>query len=91
MVKCFREAGWMLNPSKATMFEWARIPQEFEDSETFAVELLKQCGIIVTPGTAFGPEGKRYVRLALVVEDDQIIEAGKRLKDCTFFQRNHVQ
>lgn len=85
MVSCFAQAGWKLRPSKATMFEWARIPQGYADSETFAVALLKKCGIIVTPGTAFGSEGKQYVRLALVVEKEQILEAGRRMKESGMF------
>ena len=90
MVQSFGEAGWKLRPSKATMFEWARIPQGYENSEDFALALLKRCGIIVTPGTAFGEEGKKYVRLALVVEKEQIEEAGKRLKESGLFVHDRM-
>ncbi len=32
----------------------------------FAEELMERAGIIVTPGSSFGPEGEGYVRFALV-------------------------
>ena len=86
MVRCFQEAGWQIRPNRATMFLWARIPQGYADSEAFALALLKHCGIIVTPGTSFGREGERYVRIALVVEDAQIEEAGRRLKESGLFR-----
>ena len=86
MVRCFQEAGWQIRPNRATMFLWARIPQGYADSEAFALVLLKHCGIIVTPGTSFGREGERYVRIALVVEDAQIEEAGRRLKESRLFR-----
>ena len=37
-------------------------------------------------GTSFGREGERYVRIALVVEDAQIEEAGRRLKESGLFR-----
>ena len=86
MVRCFQEAGWQIRSNRATMFLWARIPQGYADSEAFALSLLKHCGIIVTPGTSFGREGERYVRIALVVEDAQIEEAGRRLKESRLFR-----
>ena len=85
LISLFADAGWKIRPSQATMFLWARIPDRFEDSESFALALLQECGIVVTPGTAFGNEGKRYVRIALVVDDKMIIKAGERLKNSALF------
>ena len=80
-----REAGWVIRPSAATMFVWARIPDAFADSEQFALSLLAECGIVVTPGTEFGAEGRRHVRIALVISDEQIEEAAQRLaRSCLF-------
>ena len=79
LVRRFGEAGWVIRPSAATMFVWARIPDAFADSEQFALSLLAECGIVVTPGTEFGAEGRRHVRIALVISDEQIEEAAQRL------------
>ena len=85
LVRRFGEAGWVIRPSAATMFVWARIPDAFADSEQFALSLLAECGIVVTPGTEFGAEGRRHVRIALVISDEQIDEAAQRLvRSCLF-------
>lgn len=81
----FAQAGWNLQLTLATMFIWAKIPDEYEDSYAFAKDLLLKTGVLVTPGLAFGQEGNRYVRLALVTEDQTIIEAAKRFKEVGFF------
>ena len=85
LVRRFGEAGWVIRPSAATMFVWARIPDAFADSEQIALSLLAECGIVVTPGTEFGAEGRRHVRIALVISDEQIEEAAQRLvRSCLF-------
>lgn len=85
LVRRFGEAGWTIRPNAATMFVWARIPDAFSDSEQFALSLLAECGIVVTPGTEFGAEGRRHVRIALVISDEQIEEAAQRLaRSCLF-------
>ena len=50
--------------STATMFLWLEVPAG-ESSEEFASRLLTH-GLIVSPGTFFGPAGEGYWRLALV-------------------------
>ncbi len=50
---------------KASLYIWAEIPQNYADSEQFAFELLKRKQILVTPGTAFGSNGQRYVRVSI--------------------------
>lgn len=67
--------GWPVDRSPSTMFVWAKIPAKFDDSETFAMELVRRAGVIVTPGSAFGPSGRDHVRLALVQDEDKIHEA----------------
>ena len=69
------------------MFVWAKIPDEWQDSFAFAKDLLHETGILVTPGLAFGEQGRRYVRLALVVSSYTIRTAAKRLLDTRFFLR----
>ncbi len=86
MVKEFTKAGWPIQPSCATMFIWAQIPDQYEDCVQFAKELLNKTGIIVTPGLSFGEEGKRFVRLALVQDQEIICEAADRIKQSRFFK-----
>ena len=72
--------GWNMEKPQATMFVWAKIPDKFKDSETFSRELLEKAGVLVTPGSAFGPSGEGFVRLALVREEEMLIQAAEQLE-----------
>lgn len=72
------EAGWHMEKPAGTMFVWASIPDSYQDSEAFVADLLDKTGVLVTPGSAFGPSGEGYVRMALVQSEDtmkKIVEA----------------
>lgn len=75
----FSKAGWQIAPVKATMFVWAPIPDDFEDSQEFLYTLLDRTGVLVNAGTSFGQQGKRFVRLALVRSDEEVEEAARRI------------
>ena len=62
----FSRIGWKMEKPVATMFVWAPLPKGYTDSMEFATQLLQRAGVLVTPGSAFGPTGEGYVRLALV-------------------------
>lgn len=64
------EAGWHMEKPAGTMFVWAPIPSSYQDSESFVADLLDKTGVLVTPGSAFGPSGEGYVRMALVQSED---------------------
>ena len=74
------EIGWKMDKPEATMFVWAKIPDKFSDSTSFAMELAEKAGLLVTPGSAFGPSGEGYVRLALV-QDEDVLKKAARLVD----------
>lgn len=74
------EIGWKMDKPEATMFVWAKIPDNFSDSTSFAMELAEKAGLLVTPGSAFGPSGEGYVRLALV-QDEDVLKKAARLVD----------
>ena len=48
------------------MFVWAGLPAGFDSSLLFVQELFERSGVLTTPGSAFGPSGEGYVRMALV-------------------------
>lgn len=77
----FNSIGWHMKKSEATMFVWAQIPPKYEKSIDFAMDMINRAGVMVTPGSAFGPSGEGHVRIALVQDIDDIkkaIEAVKR-------------
>lgn len=76
-----RDIGWNVPDSQGSMFVWAKIPEGFESSEAFVLELMERSGVIVVPGTAFGSLGEGYVRMALVYPVEVIEEAVKAIED----------
>ena len=73
--------GWKVEKCAATMFVWAEIPEKFTSSDQFAMELLERAGVLVTPGSAFGPSGEGHVRMALVQDGDVIEKAVRAIRD----------
>lgn len=67
--------GWKIDKPEATMFVWAAIPSHYATSEEFVMDMVTQSGVIVTPGSAFGPSGEGYVRMALVQEEENLMQA----------------
>ncbi len=72
--------GWNLSPIKATFYVWAPVPKGY-DSASFCSKVLEDCGIVVVPGSGYGPEGEGYFRVALTESVPRIQEALTRLKE----------
>lgn len=55
--------GWNVTPPRAGMFVWAEIPEPWKKmgSIDFAMKLLNEGGVAVSPGRGFGPEGEGAV------------------------------
>jgi LL-diaminopimelate aminotransferase len=77
-----REIGWDVPDSKGTMFVWAKLPEGYEDSSAFTMELMERSGVIVTPGASFGSLGEGYIRMALVLPPRKMREAVAAIRDC---------
>ncbi|MTV50247.1 aminotransferase class I/II-fold pyridoxal phosphate-dependent enzyme [Heliobacillus mobilis] len=71
--------GWKMDKPKASMFVWAPIPAGFASSFEFAEKFLRETGVLVVPGNAFGDSGEGFVRIALVVPEKRIEEAIDRI------------
>ena len=70
-----RSIGWNVPDSHGSMFVWAPIPDGYENSMTFCLELIEKANVICTPGSSFGPSGEGYVRFALTMPVEKIQEA----------------
>ncbi len=82
MVESFTRAGWPIEPPKATMFVWARVPEKFKQMKSleFSKLLLTEAKVAVSPGIGFGEYGDDYVRMALVENVHRIRQAAKNIK-----------
>ena len=61
----FASRGVGIAGSDATFYLWVVVPGE-RPSVGWALELLDAAGVIVAPGSYFGPAGEGYVRMAMV-------------------------
>lgn len=72
--------GWDVPPPPATMFVWARIPTT-DNAQDFAVRLLREANVAVSPGSGFGLDGEGYVRFALVENEQRIAQAVRGMRN----------
>jgi alanine-synthesizing transaminase len=74
-------AGWQVPAPRSTMFVWAPIPAPYAGmpSVEFARMLLREAGVVVSPGVGFGAEGEGHVRFALIETEARLREAGERI------------
>lgn len=76
-----RSIGWNVKNSEGTMFVWAKIPQGYNSSKEFCMELMEKAGVVCTPGDAFGSLGEGYVRFALVLPSDELFDVVNAIKN----------
>jgi LL-diaminopimelate aminotransferase len=77
-VSALRAAGFVLDSPKAAMYLWVALPAGVP-SAAFARQTLEETGALVLPGSAFGPAGEGFFRIALTVGPDRLKEAAARL------------
>jgi alanine-synthesizing transaminase len=82
VVQGLRLAGWDVEPCRGGMFLWVKIPPAFaaEGSYAFAMRLLEEAGVVVSPGIGFGPEGEGHVRMALVENEKRLRQAMRGIR-----------
>jgi succinyldiaminopimelate transaminase len=69
-------AGFAVDHSVAGLFLWVR---RDDRSAAELVDWFADLGILVAPGTFYGPAGHRHVRIALTATDERIDAAVRRL------------
>jgi len=74
--------GWEIPKPKATMFVWAKIPDQYKKmgSLGFSKMVLQKAKVAVSPGIGFGADGDRFIRFALVENQHRIRQAIRGIK-----------
>jgi alanine-synthesizing transaminase len=88
LIQGLRLGGWTeFDVPCAGMFVWARLPEEFRrlGSMDFALRLMEDAEVAVSPGLGFGPEGEGHVRMALIENRQRLQQAARQIRRA--FQR----
>jgi len=73
----FTEAGFPVARPKATMYIWCPLPKNIP-SAVFGERLLQDEGVVVLPGSAFGPGGEGFFRVSFITSPERLREAAGR-------------
>ncbi|ENQ3080144.1 LL-diaminopimelate aminotransferase [Bacillus cereus] len=84
LINGLTEAGWHVEKPPGSMFIWAEIPKGYTSLE-FAYTLIDRANVVVTPGHAFGPHGEGFVRIALVQNEEKLIQVVNNIKNSGIF------
>jgi LL-diaminopimelate aminotransferase len=79
IVEGLRKIGLEVDPPKASLYVWARLPAGVTSAE-FAARLIEDCAVVVTPGRGYGLNGEGYIRLSVTTPDERVEEGMRRLE-----------
>lgn len=71
--------GCRYSNDQAGLFVWTQIPNDFQNGGEFSDWLLERYRIFVTPGSVFGKNGEKYVRVSLCVNLEILKQVEARL------------
>ncbi len=82
LVDGLEKVGWKIEKPRATMFVWARLPEQFLrlGSLEFSMRLLKEAKVAASPGIGFGAHGDAAVRFALIENANRIRQAVRGMR-----------
>jgi LL-diaminopimelate aminotransferase len=64
---------------QGTIYVWAPVP-DGHTSASYCELVLEESGVVVSPGSAYGPNGEGFFRISLTVPDERLGEAVERLR-----------
>ncbi|HDZ5065610.1 TPA: LL-diaminopimelate aminotransferase [Campylobacter jejuni] len=82
LLEAFENAGWILEKPRASMFVWAKLPDNKRHLKSleFSKQLLQRANVAVSPGVGFGEAGDEYIRIALIENENRIRQAARNIK-----------
>jgi len=79
VVGALRDIGVDVTPPRGTIYVWAPVP-EGHTSASYCEQVLEESAVVLSPGSAYGPNGEGFFRISLTIEDDRLGEAVERLR-----------
>ncbi|MEK4283007.1 pyridoxal phosphate-dependent aminotransferase [Ureibacillus sp. FSL K6-0165] len=86
LVEEARRIGWNVRAPKGSFFAWLPVPEGFTSQE-FSDYLLDKADVAVASGNGFGEHGEGYIRVGLLVEEERLREAIRRIEALGIFQK----
>lgn len=82
LVQGLNKMGWPVDLPKATMFAWAKIPEQYLPLKSleFSKLVLDKAKVAVSPGIGFGEYGDDYVRFSLIENEERTRQALRGIK-----------
>lgn len=78
--KIMQTLGCTYDPKQVGMFLWGKIPDSYATCEELTEKILYEAHVFITPGSIFGSNGDRYIRISLCAKDEKMEEALKRIQ-----------
>ncbi len=79
VIGALREIGVDVQPTKGTIYVWAPVP-DGHTSASYCELVLEESGVVVSPGSSYGPNGEGFFRISLTIGDDRLTEAVERIR-----------
>jgi aspartate/methionine/tyrosine aminotransferase len=67
------------DPAQSGLFLWGKIPTQFTDAVEMTEKLLHENHLFITPGSVFGDNGKRFIRISLCASEELLTAALARI------------
>lgn len=77
LLEAVKKYGFSISDSEAGLYLWASLGKDCWDT----VSELADLGIVVVPGSFYGPHATKHVRFSLTATDQAITEAASRLQN----------
>ncbi len=72
--------GCTYDKNQSGMFIWAKIPDSAESAEQISDDILNNAHVFITPGSIFGSQGERYIRISLCSTKEVLKESINRIQ-----------
>jgi LL-diaminopimelate aminotransferase len=79
VIDALREIGVDVQPTKGTIYVWAPVP-DGHTSASYCELVLEESGVVVSPGSSYGPNGEGFFRISLTIGDERLTEAVERMR-----------
>ena len=67
--------------NQSGMFIWAKIPDSIDSAIDLSDKILNKAHVFITPGTIFGKQGDRYIRISLCSKQEVLKESINRINN----------